>query len=136
MACRLRSFAPFLLLVLSAAVAGCGKTQTAGPSASREQKMTEIGRMYKEYTADHRQPPRKLSDFDHPYEPGNIDGYAALRDGECVMLWGGSLPGAGAGATVLAYEKAVPEQGGLVVFQDGTVKELTADEFKAAPKVK
>jgi hypothetical protein len=92
--------------------------------------------MYKEYTADHRQPPRKLSDFDHPYEPANIDGYAALRDGECVMLWGGGVPGANAGTTVVAYEKIVPEQGGLVAFQDGTVKQVTADEFKAAPKVK
>jgi hypothetical protein len=92
--------------------------------------------MYKEYTKDHKQPPRKLSDFDHPYEPAAINGYAALRDGTCVMLWGGSLPGANAGSTVLAYEKAVPEQGGTVLFQDGSIRTVTADEFRAAPKVK
>ncbi len=36
---------------------------------------------------------------------------------------------------VLAYRKTVPEQGGQVLMQDGwTIKSMTADEFKAAPK--
>ncbi|MBN9518530.1 hypothetical protein J0H58_08430 [bacterium] len=96
--------------------------------------MTEIHSMYQGYTRDHKKAPRKLSDFDHPYEPGAVNGYAALRDGACVMYWGGSLPGPNAGSTVLAYEKSVPEKGGLALFQNGTVKQVTADEFKAAPK--
>jgi hypothetical protein len=35
---------------------------------------------------------------------------------------------------VLAYETEVPEKGGAVLMQDGTVKTMTADEFKSAPK--
>lgn len=118
------------------AFAGCGKTETSAPAVAAQTKMAEIAAMYKGYTKDHKKPPRQLSDFDHPYEPANIDGYAALRSGECVMIWGGSMPGASAGTTVVAYEKAVPAQGGLVLFQDGTIKQVTADEFKAAPKAK
>lgn len=126
------TFAVPILFVL----AGCGKTETAPPAASAQTKLTEIGNMYRAYTKDHKKPPQKLSDFDHPYEPANMDGYAALRDGECVMIWGGSMPGGNANAVVIAYEKAAPEAGGLVVFQDGSVKPLTAAEFKAAPKAK
>ena len=123
-------------MLLLAVLAGCGKTETSQPAASAQTKLTEIGNMYRAYTKDHKKPPQKLSDFDHPYEPANIDGYAALRAGECVMIWGGSVPGGSASATVVAYEKAAPESGGLVLFQDGTVKSLSAAEFKVAPKVK
>lgn len=132
---RLLVFAWLLPSLL--ALAGCKKPQPVMVSASMQDKLTEIGRMYTAYTQDHKQPPKTLSDLDKPvYEVANTEGFAALRDGECVMLWGGRLPGAGAGATVLAYEASVPENGGLVLFQDGTVKSLTAEEFKAAPKVK
>jgi hypothetical protein len=130
---RFRPTAAWLLLPLFA-LAGCGKTETGPPPVTAQQALTEVGGMYKEYTKDHKRPPQKLSDFDHPYEAAAIDGYAALRDGTCVMLWGGSLPGASAAATVLAYEKDVPTAGGQVLFQDGTVRGVTADEFKAAPK--
>jgi hypothetical protein len=42
----------------------------------------------------------------------------------------------GTSNTVLAYEKDAPEKGGLVLFGDGSVKKLSADEFKKAPKAK
>jgi hypothetical protein len=122
------------LLVVLFALAGCGKTETTPPPVTPQQALTEIGAMYQAYTKDHKRPPQKLTDYDNTYEPAAIDGYAALRDGSCVMLWGGSLPGASAAATVLAYEKDVPTAGGQVLFQDGTVRAVTADEFKAAPK--
>jgi len=98
--------------------------------------MQEIGRMYKGYTTDHKKPPQYLIDFNHPYEPANVEGFIALRDGESIMLWGGKLPGKNADSIVLAYEKETPDKGGLVLFQDGTIKSLTAEEFNAAPKNK
>ena len=99
-------------------------------------KMQEIGRMYNGYTTDHKKPPQYLIDFNHPYEPANVEGFIALRDGESIMLWGGKLPGKNADSIVLAYEKEAPNNGGLVLFQDGTIKTLTAEEFNAAPKNK
>lgn len=131
---RLIVFACFVLPLFVAA--GCaGKSNTMIPSASMEDKLTEIGRMYKDYSKDHKHPPRTLSDLDQAvYEAANTSGFAALRDGECVMLWGGKPPGVDAAKTVLAYEKSVPESGGLVLFQDGSVRPMTAAEFKSAPK--
>jgi hypothetical protein len=37
---------------------------------------------------------------------------------------------------VVAYEKKVPTEGGHVLLQDGTVKQMTAAEFQSAPKAK
>ena len=37
-----------------------------------------------------------------------------------------------AAAKVLAYEKDVPQQGGLVLMGNRTVKQMTAQEFQAA----
>ena len=38
----------------------------------------------------------------------------------------------GSSNTILAYEKDAPEKGGMVAHGDGSVKKLTADEFKKA----
>jgi hypothetical protein len=40
------------------------------------------------------------------------------------------------GGDVIAYEKNAPNGGGYVLLTSGEVKQLTADEFKAAPKAK
>jgi len=40
----------------------------------------------------------------------------------------------GTSNTILAYEKDAPDKGGQVLFGDGSVRKLTADEFKKAPK--
>jgi hypothetical protein len=38
----------------------------------------------------------------------------------------------GTSNTVLAYEKDVPTKGGYALYGDGSIKKLTADEFKKA----
>jgi hypothetical protein len=43
---------------------------------------------------------------------------------------------AGKEEAVVAYEKTVPASGGYVLLSAGTVKQMTPDEFKAAPKAK
>jgi hypothetical protein len=57
-------------------------------------------------------------------------GYVAVRDGAVVVLWI-RAPSGGAGPRLLAYEKQVPEQGGAVLYQDGTIRQMTAAEFNA-----
>jgi hypothetical protein len=72
----------------------------------------------------------------YAWEPIYVNGYAAMNEGHVVVQWGAPLtPAAGAAPAVLAYEKDAPQQGGFVLFQDGTVKHLSAAEFQAAPKV-
>ena len=59
---------------------------------------------------------------------------ARLENKSVVFVYGVSLKDMtqGSSNTVLAYEKDAPEKGGLVAYGDGSVKKLTADEFKKA----
>jgi hypothetical protein len=81
--------------------------------------------------------PAKLSDVEKAKEffPR---GYDVVKSGEVVVLWGASVGGEGDIASgnekVVAYEKKVPTEGGFVLMSAGSVKKMTAEEFKAAPK--
>lgn len=78
-------------------------------------------------------PATKAKDFAR-YEMLYSASYPKVRDGEIVLIYGAKIDPAKAD-TIIAYEKVVPESGGYVLMQDGaTVKKLTADEFKSAPK--
>jgi hypothetical protein len=57
-----------------------------------------------------------------------------IRSGDLVYVWGAGY--AAGGTELVAWEKAVPESGGYVLQQDGTVKQLSAGEFQSAPKAK
>lgn len=120
-----------LLLVLT----GCNKTpepdqQTFGISA----QLREIFDLYKMHLAEKKRPPTKVADV-QPYEPGSPVGYPALANGRCVVYWGVNLASVpNAANTVLAYEKEVPQQGGMVLMADGQTRKMTTQEFQAAPK--
>lgn len=80
-------------------------------------------------------PPRSLADMttlrrDLP------KAYSAFEDGRYVVCWGADPNRAPAGTsrTVLAYEKATPEKGGVVAFLDGSVRNVSAQEFQTFAK--
>jgi hypothetical protein len=57
-----------------------------------------------------------------------------LEDKSVVFVYGVTLKDMtdGSSNTILAYEKDAPEKGGMVAYGDGSVKKLTADQFKKA----
>ena len=65
---------------------------------------------------------------------------AAIKSKSVVVLYGATLPDVGEepgkvkSDEILAYETKVPDQGGLVLLLDRTVREMTAEEFKNAKK--
>jgi hypothetical protein len=97
--------------------------------------LMEVGEMYTSYLKEHGTPPRKVSDFEK-YSPGFTFGSMALQNGDLVAVWNApkATDPAEAATRVLAYQKKTPKEGGKVLMQDGTVKEMTAVEFAAAPK--
>jgi hypothetical protein len=114
--------------------AGCTSTSTAG-AIDNERKMAleEIGQMLKSVADEGRKPPAKLADLGavEPYLP---TAGARIRSGEVVYVWGaGYVAG---GTELVAWEKVVPESGGYVLQEDGTVKKMSAAEFQSAPKAK
>ena len=119
------------------AVAGCGgggsSVPASGPELFYHTAMHEAGDLYRNVILDTQKPPTRVADF-AKYENGFPSGYREVKEGNIVVLWGAPLVESNS-TTVLAYEKAAPESGGHVVMQDTrTVKKMTAEEFKAAPK--
>jgi hypothetical protein len=115
---------------------GCSGSNTgqAVPGQETRVLLQEVNDLL--HTAAGGRAPTKLADLQRQ-EQNFPKGYAAVKSGEVVVLWGTPPQGegqVGSNETVLAYEKAVPKDGGFVLLSAGTVKKMTPDEFNAAPK--
>ena len=104
-----------------------------------KQELLEVGEIYRLYSATNKKPPKNINDL-HGSQVISPTGYQAVRDGSIVVFWSVPLSDTSEeGSTdsadeVLAYEKAVQEQGGQVLMKNRTVQTMSADEFKVAPK--
>jgi hypothetical protein len=113
---------------------GCGGNTGGGSTAgSHHDALVEIGEMFKSVSEEGRKPPASQNDL------GEIDpmipvASPLIRDGSITVLWGAGY--ATGSQKIIAYETKTPSNGGYVLLQDGTVKEMTASEFQSAPKVK
>ena len=118
-------------------LAGCGSKEQASSTAkgpSNKQMVVDVGEWLKAYAKDYKKAPSKPADLGQ-YEPTYPDAFQGLTNKIVVSQWGQGLStGGNAGNTVLAYEKDVETKGGWVLMQDGSVKEMTPEQFKAAPK--
>jgi len=78
--------------------------------------------------------PKSLAEFtaQEPFYP--VAGPFVLS-GNIGCVWGvGLKDGPEAAKRLLAFETRAAKEGGWVMFQDGTIREVTAEEFAAAPK--
>ena len=57
--------------------------------------------------------------------------YRAIQDGAYVVYWNAPFTPDDA---IVVYERDAPTKGGAVLAADGGVSNLTAEEFRAAPK--
>ena len=112
-------------------VAGCGQSPRASVAdEAGKTALGEISEMYQGYALQNHKPPGQLADlkgFQIPFPRGHSE----VASGHIVVRFGTPLQPAG---QVLAYPKDAPQQGGLVLFNDGTIKSMTADELQAAIK--
>ncbi|SIO56679.1 hypothetical protein SAMN05444166_5277 [Singulisphaera sp. GP187] len=131
-----RLFASLTLLGLM----GCGsKNVDFTPDQVEESRLREVSQVLREYQLFNPKPPKSVKDIQASAgsSPG---GFELIKSGEVVVCWGASLPdtkeepGSGDSKEVLAYLKKVPQEGGLVLMLDRTVRNMTAEEFKAAPQ--
>jgi hypothetical protein len=124
-----------LSLVLAAAwLSGCsGKQADHGEGPTRTDELQDVAGMLRDYTATYNRGPSKAADLTQ-YQSTYPFGYRAVQSGELKVVWGATMGGEGGGGreVVIAYEKKVPSEGGAVLLENGTVKEMSADEFNAA----
>jgi hypothetical protein len=148
-----------ILLLPLPALSGCNKkkAETATPSSPAPENakspignyLPAVGRA--ETENDFRQfhgyyltaaldptgkPPRSLAEMPPEFRRDMPKTYKRFAEGNYVVFWGADFKNAPAGATntLLAYEKAVPEKGGVVVFLDGHIRNVTAQEFQTFAK--
>jgi len=132
-----RRYAPrpgFGLLLACLFAAGCGGAKPADEGDPTVRNARQIlGGLSEIYTfaqTTNKRPPAKLQDIEK-FSRAEAFTYPALARGEVVVFWGANI---GSGSAILAYEKNAPLQGGWVLLQDHTLKQMSAEEFKAAPK--
>jgi hypothetical protein len=126
-----RALLALLLAALTLAL-GCSKGGPAPEDSDpRQLRLKQIFQMSKMSKKGNQPPAKTLEDF-RQAEQIFPRGFRALKTGECVFDWAAYANPSAASTAVLAYEKDVPGKGGYVVLLNGTVKNMTADEFKAA----
>jgi hypothetical protein len=109
------------------------ETPESTEDRARKFAMTELGDLLDLRASDTGKPAARAADF-KKYEMVYTAAYPRVKNQEIVVLFGAPID-KGASDKVLAYEKDVPTSGGYVLMQDGTtVKTMTAEEFKDAPK--
>ncbi|WP_165252565.1 hypothetical protein [Paludisphaera soli] len=128
-----------LTLGLVATLAGCG--ETAAPLTAENKTefvLNDVGEMYRQFAFAKKKPAATVADF-APLEQIAPLGLKALRDGDVIGRAGVEIQDVMEGPAttdpadaVLAYAKEVPTSGGPVLMHNRTVKQMTADEFKAA----
>jgi hypothetical protein len=130
-----------LVLVLGSVMglsAGCGSADGVVAPKERaervqENSLTQLADLLRIRQEDAGKAPQKAADL-AKYEKAFPLGYYKLKSGEVVLLFDAPIE-EGVADKILAYEKQTPESGGFVLMQDAkTIKKLTAEEFKSAPK--
>jgi hypothetical protein len=134
-----RTLSIALLAVLAFGIGGCGdgKPSGSGPTEpSQSDILMEVAGLIRNHTAAKGKGPQKIADL-APYETEYQRGFAAVKSGAVVVLWGGTVAGEGGGGggkTVVAHLKDVPTAGGEVALESGVIVTMSATEFASAPK--
>jgi hypothetical protein len=115
----------WIVWAAAATVIGCGPA--ADTPYPRSNLMSQLGNLIQAHADEKKKPPTHLDDL-LAYEPMSPGAFAAVRDGDVVLAW--KTPMAAGSQKVVAYEKDVPDKGGLVLRQDGQVVTMSAQEFK------
>jgi len=115
---------------------GCGSPQvpTEAEVPAQQRELTDLNEAYRVYLDQKKQPPGRAADL-RAYAPAFPLVKAFMNQTKYAVLWGTNpeiMPDAA--GTVLAYETTTPAQGGWALMADGSVKQLSAEEFQAARK--
>ncbi len=126
-----RAIASLLALSLAAILPGCGSdpAKTAAVNYNLG-TLEEVGDLYRSVAGGGKAAPKSIKDLARNKDLF-LSGYNAVDKGEIVVNWGVTpVPGETATDEILAYKSDVPTAGGPVLLKNGTIKTITAAEFK------
>jgi hypothetical protein len=110
---------------------GCGKP-TAPQDATEANAAVDLklfGLGYQTYLENNQRPPRNLDELNTV-----ISSDRPIDFNHYHIIWGVDLKSVAQPRTVLAHEVGVPEKGGMVLFHDGKVERVSAEEFAKLPR--
>jgi hypothetical protein len=125
-----------LVLVFLGLCVACGGVQQAAARSKRVNDMKMIGIAYYNFHDANNKPPSNAQDL-LTIDPTVGPAVALIQSGEVIFIFDAKLSDMmqqGSSNVVLAYEAKAPNSGGVVLLGDGSVKQMTAAEFQAAPK--
>ncbi len=124
--------ARLLIITGLAFLVGCGAKPQGGSQLemSNRQKIGELMELLSAAQLNLKRGPASVKELEKFGRAGPFAQEAVAR-GDFVVFWNVNL---GEGEAVVAYEKDAPTNGGWVLLQNRTLKQLTAAEFQAAPK--
>jgi hypothetical protein len=126
----------FAAMTVAMLLFGCGKNpEPVVEDGFANSQLQDIWGFYQLHIAETKKPPTNLADVDK-YATGFATGYDAVKAGDYVVHWGTSVGETANPSAILAYAKAAPTEGGLVLLCDGTIKKMTAEECKSGIKAK
>ena len=125
-------------VIALAVLAGCGGGSTANSNSqgpTPNDGLIDLQAMLKGLKETNQPIPKSVQELG-PLDPLHPTAAAFLQNGSIAYYWGTPLDAAApnAATTVIAHEKEAESKGGWVLMQDGNIKQMTADEFKAATK--
>lgn len=132
-----------ILTVTLSLAAGCGGAAAVAEAdkSMEAQGLRNLGTMYRAASESLSRPPKTIDELRRA-EAQVPGGFSDIGETNVAIYLGVTLPPASASSspteggveTILAYDRMTPHQGGYVLRLDGSVKRLTAAEFKAAKK--
>lgn len=128
MSLKWKTTAPLMVVVVILSIVGCGRSGGTHNTDPAKDELADIYETYTEYVKNNKKPPQRLSDLKR-YETVHTLALRVLNEGRYVVVWGVNSKDS---ATVLAYPKDAPPEGGQVLMADGTIKSMTAAEVSAA----
>ena len=138
---RGRAIVAGMLGLVASMMFGCGPSQEQAAMEQSQEAigLQSLGEAYRTISLVNKRPPKRMQEVEQA-AAASPSGLAGITASNVVVFWGAELtdlseePGKVPSDKILAYEKKVPEQGGYVLMLDRTVKKMTPEEFKAAPK--
>ena len=110
---------------------GSGGGKSGDPAVANDLK--QIGLAFLNYDSEYRGKGPPDADALKKFLEGDTPAYRGLKDGRYVFIWNARLlDNTGEPQAILAYQKDVPSQGGVVLFVDASTRYMTPDEFKSA----
>lgn len=133
------SFAALVTAVVMAVV-GCGggggpkDPATAGPKPN--DGLQDLKTLLDAVKSGQQKAPKSAAEM-AAIEPLFPAAGAFIQNGSIEYVWGTALAsGPDAGKRMVGFEKKAAKEGGFVLLQDGTLKEVSAAEFGALEKAK